>query len=448
MGSLILDKKFGSEIGHIRKRTGLKNKSDLEFLKICLDQLFTQGRFAEIASYRDGKISSGHVVRLAGLKEQNEDHALLVKPLWSSLTEWMDSHYSNSRTRSNRLGVLSVAKKKVDFPEALVGDLPPILTKYKQIERNARQSSQFGIFRAFVLRFLKESTLQEADSPLHKQCRRIPNFTAKDRLEFDRHNRHNPSARRKSSHNPFASPAALQKLLFPQHKSHKPIDEDIKEWIWWMALSGAHRSEIEGGISQDDYPVPHITIKGTKTESRDRIVPRILDIPAMPLPSKKRMYVALSRLDNRSEYDLRRTYAVFCLRAQIPALHTQSWLGHTNAGHGSQTSVYQREETLSWIAEDADLLKKYVQKSLANPDANIPDPILPVASYRDLGGESQFLTISDIEDSLNNILTVWFEKGYLRRFFMIKPNSLEDVRHEQKRIQALEARIEAQEASD
>ena len=102
VGSKVIDKTFPQPIGRIRKRTGLVTKDQLDRLKTCLQELWSQGRTEELVLYRDGKIDSSRIIRLVELRETiDPNEEFLNSPLFPTLEGWMERWYLNPRTKND-----------------------------------------------------------------------------------------------------------------------------------------------------------------------------------------------------------------------------------------------------------------------------------------------------------------------------------------------------------
>ena len=426
-GSLSIYKKFADPVGVIRRRTGLNNPNDLAYLKLCLDDLWLRGKFHELGLFRDRKIEAAHVMRMSETKRELEpDQALLDQPLHSTLIVWLRNHYSNPKTLYTREQICKKVESTLGS-EYKIRDAHDLLTHYKQDQRRKNQHSQFSIFRNVLLLFLKQNLVEEEDSLCYKQTNRIKSFTSKERLRMGRKNRKNP----------FSTPGQLDKLLQPIHYTKQSrLTDDVQAWIWFLCLTGIHRSEIDNGIEVISSPQPHFRVLGTKTSGRyQRIVPRIIEIPEYDLPTVSRFKHQLNTID-RSPYDCRRTFAIWSLRSGIHQDHVAAYLGHASGLH-SQTSVYQQENILRWVQDDSRLLKDYLTHALESPEENTAAPVVPALSREELGGDRQLDTLQDIEEAVNNVLQSWYEGNYLRRWYMLRPNSLDRVDKEAERQAAL-----------
>ena len=141
VGTLVLDKSFPAPVGRIRRRTGLSTKDQMDRLKSCLQELWSQGRTEEINLFRDKKIDSSRVVRLVEFRERlDPNEELLQSPLFSTVQEWLEDHYSNLRTKT--MVSENLKKMKELTPgEPTVSEIPQVLEDYKKScrKRNVRQ---------------------------------------------------------------------------------------------------------------------------------------------------------------------------------------------------------------------------------------------------------------------------------------------------------------------
>jgi hypothetical protein len=287
--------------------------------------------------------------------------------------------------------------------DLLVGDLPDGLRELKRIQQKRGQTTPFTNSKQLVQKFVKENTRLEQDSTIYREVKRVKDFTSHQKLTMGN----------KTSKNPLSSPSELDKWF---HDLEVPTD--LKEWISFMCLTGVHRQEILNGLQEEQSPIRHLRAFGTKTRGRfDRVIPLVQEIPHHPFPSKKRMTVTVKKMGGRSEYDLRRTFSVWCLRAGIPQLHIASYMGH-KVGQ-TQTTQYQREEVFKWIPEDVKTLKTWVQQQISDP-TQTPTPVLPVTSFHELGDTRQHLGLDEIARELDRILDGWYRDGFMRKRYRLR----------------------------
>jgi len=412
VGSKVIDKTFPQPIGRIRKRTGLVTKDQLDRLKTCLQELWSQGRTEELVLYRDGKIDSSRIIRLVELRETiDPNEEFLNSPLFPTLEGWMEGWYLNPRTKKTNENYLKRFRDETKG-DPMVRDIPKLLENYKRFCRQNGVRSPFGGIRQITGTFIHNHMTNGMDSDLYRDWKKVKNWTPLEQRQ----------TKRKNSQNPFRSPSQLDKYL---HELKVP--KEIGEWIFFLCLTGIHESEIknENGLKVESDP--HLLrVFGTKTIGRyDRMVPLVQEIPPTEYPNYDRLRYYLRKMDGRSPYDCRRTFSVWCLRSGIPQTHISTYMGHS-VGQ-TQTTQYQREDVRTWIEEDTKLLKEWVKKEISDP-IDLSVPVLPVQSFEQLGETRQHLTIEEIRSELDRVLESWYSNGFMRRQYRLREGCFEEVK--------------------
>lgn len=120
----------------------------------------------------------------------------------------------------------------------------------------------------------------------------------------------------------------------------------MENLIKFYLYSGARRSEVLNLKWKDiDFKNNTVHLKGTKTESSDRIIPIfpklkniLTEIKMQPpnnfifefKPNTVTQYFTRLNINNHSLHDLRHTFATRCIEKGISMKTVQIWLGHSN----------------------------------------------------------------------------------------------------------------------
>lgn len=114
-----------------------------------------------------------------------------------------------------------------------------------------------------------------------------------------------------------------------------------------------------------------VHVPGTKREARDRTVPLVLPERFSSASGQRelttehrarRFAKALAKAsdDRVQPYDLRRIYATWLEKAQIPRTRRRRYLGHAI---GDVTELYEQDELERYLAEDAARLEAFVRSA-------------------------------------------------------------------------------------
>ena len=63
-GSIVIDKTFSHPVGRIYRRSGLSDDDQFQYLKSCIQKLWSMSRHEDLIRYRDRKIDSSDIVRM------------------------------------------------------------------------------------------------------------------------------------------------------------------------------------------------------------------------------------------------------------------------------------------------------------------------------------------------------------------------------------------------
>jgi hypothetical protein len=112
-----------------------------------------------------------------------------------------------------------------------------------------------------------------------------------------------------------------------------------------------------------------IRIEGTKTDYRDRLVPKLF-CPVLPQVQRLAFLRALKKLGDYLPYDCRRTYAFLLLSAKIPRARRLAYMGHAGS---SVLDLYEEHEVEDYLRKDHDIIVNYFSDERI--DAAMPDVV-------------------------------------------------------------------------
>lgn len=324
--TLLIDRTFKG-VGRIKRATGTTVPKVRAALSNMLTALHQQGRLDILRAIRDGKLEMLQVY------DAYRRHALDTLPLAGTLAslkdamgKWIedmdasDSHRRDCRTSLNYfIGVK---------PNAVVNDLPEILEGLRNT-LGKKHPRSFNIARSHASGFVRQTL--KRNHPLWGAV------TAVEKREVKNPRKGNP-----------LTPTQVRNF-FPN-----PETDGVDEIAWSMVTTGMHQKELWGAwhILAD-----RIHIDGTKRN------PRVRDIPLVRVPSVPRMHRRTfedkmrERFTAIQPYDLRRTFSHWMELAGIPRTRRKLYMGH---GVKDVTDLYERHEVESFLKEDAEKLRTYL----------------------------------------------------------------------------------------
>lgn len=400
-GSIVIDKTFSHPVGRIYRRSGLSDDDQFQYLKSCIQKLWSMGRHEDLIRYRDRKIDSSDIVRMVDRNEiYDPDSEFLNSSLMETLDEWVHQRFVNKTTLKNRVGFMSNIPTKLGRDDFLVRDIPEVLKGLKKYHLGRSTPEGFSQTRTLIRTFVKENSYDEQNSRLYKDLKRVKDFSQREKREMGLG----------KNRNPISSPSHLDKLLY-----RNSIPEDVIEWTWFLCVTGIHRQEVLDGIEPKSGPPAHIYVRGKKTLGRERIVPMILEIPEHPLPSVKKFRYHLKKC-GRTPYDLRRTFSIWCLRSGIPQNHIESYMGHVQPR--STTDIYQREDVRNWISEDTQIFNDWIEREKSGMN-DVPKPHIPKSSSSEIGINRQHDRLEKIKMEIDRVLLDWYENKHLEKRYRL-----------------------------
>jgi integrase len=122
-----------------------------------------------------------------------------------------------------------------------------------------------------------------------------------------------------------------------------------------MVLTGMNWSEYVGGWELGDDSV---TIGGTKTKERKRVIPRIINNLVKPTRSNIAFRRAIRKVNPTiSPYSFRRTFALWMVEAGIPEWRRNKYMGHKPR---TITEGYEEGPVERHFKDDIDTMLAYL----------------------------------------------------------------------------------------
>jgi hypothetical protein len=268
-----------------------------------------------------------------------------VQPLIPFLEAWRDG-ISNVYTKR---AAVTYVKRMLEHagPRATVADIPAALTAYRAVCKQDGTGSMFNHTRSAM------QGLVESQSALWSAITKI------EPLEV---------TNKRTVHPQRPAPAwAIAQALPP--KSGR---------IWWiLCCTGMGTDEyFEGKWALEDG---RLRVKGTKRKSRDRIVPRLVEMSEPDIaPETFKRHLRESGLGVQP-YDGRRSFMNWMVEAKIPRPRRKMYLGH---GSRDSTDLYERPELEQWLADDEDRLKRLLSGIIGGTTATNRGGMVMVRPHR------------------------------------------------------------------
>jgi len=399
VGTFVVDRRFPSPIGRIKKSSGMTNERRFTQLLASLDSVWEKGRTQDLLALKEGSVSP--VEFLAAFEDgamRGEDWNLLTQDLSTALHDWLE-HADIAKTTYNgyKCCIKQLLKSGDEGKKYTVGNLSRFLNDYRYSCAQLKTHRSFDHARALCLSFARDRSQKKKGSELYNDIRSIPIFGKK--------------AGPTKAHNKPFTPQELDKLLFTADEYVKRY----KEWVWFLCLTGMGPKEFrdDGFLSGENY----IEIFGRKRQSRHRRVPKIFEVPDGKKPSYMTLRRVMKKLGNRTPYDCRRTAIVWWDRAGIDRDH-----GTFYAGWEMTTTLrgrYKQEDVNRWLPEDAGKLRDWVSSSISNADLPTATPVIISKSSDELGSTRQADSMDQIKEELNRVLAGWKEHGFLQNEYKV-----------------------------
>lgn len=339
-GTLVLDRRFKG-IGRLKVASGTSDRRVFGMLNAMLTTLYDKGRLDLLLAihkrtllpmecwmtYREGDLE----------RIQTADRAVRVDKV---AARWIAQKSASAGHKRNlKAAFAALASQRTN---ATLADLPDLLRLYRVRCETAQTPRVFNQAKAAARRLLRERVGNR--SPLYLDVVGVPAL----------------KERRKEGHPQTVQAAmAVRDALGPAHGS-----------IWWaMCLTGMGPGELWG---RWEIAPEGVRIAGTKTATRNRLIPRI-DFLRAPERDYRRFRIMLAR-HGLTPYDGRRTFAHWMEEAGIPRTRRRQYLGHTL---GDVTDRYESHDVRPYLKADAERMRAYLAD--CSPDISHDTPSVKAA---------------------------------------------------------------------
>ena len=347
MATFRIDKRFKG-VGRIAIFSGTNDKNVFNGILTMLSDLQERGRLDDLKA-----IQSRHVHPLTAYNTWKQGRLIGVAsvahitPLKETLEDWLKTYKIAETTRVGYRTCINQLTKLAK-KNSTVADLPSVLVTYKRFCVKNGITKSFNQTRAVLMAYTRD--MFSKNSELYREIQAV------DVIPHVKVRMNNP-----------LSPDEVRELV----KDMKP---EVAAMIWTMVLTGAGPKEyLKDGLIDVDHG---IQIQGQKNVNRNRLVPRV-QAPAKPVLQYKRLSMLVKAVrEDVTCYDFRRTFAVWCEDAGILDSHVQSYMGHG----GNMTRLYQKQNMIKFLAEDAEKLREYIKPKKAKTPAKQVPKVNPNAS--------------------------------------------------------------------
>ena len=326
-GTLILDRRFPS-VGRIKRASGTTDRKLFNSLNQMLDTLWNMGRVDLLRAIQEGKLHVMDVWASYRLGRTNElpdaDSLQPLEKVWMAWVETLD--HSKRYERDCRAAIRTLAPK----PSDTITRLPALVVGYRFKAHAQGHATSFRRTKNIAQAFVRD-TLGRSHA-IYDRLRDIPSLTI-----------------HRKEGNP-QTPEQARAIL-------DALGEHGHSW-WTMCCTGMMPDEYWG--MKWKVGTNYVHIMGTKTDSRNRKVPRIYT-PRHPTPQSPSGFAkALLKASGGAvtPYDGRRTFLHWLEEARVTRARRKLY-----AGHSAQdvTDLYERHELAAYLESDADLLRAYLR---------------------------------------------------------------------------------------
>jgi len=325
-GTVVLRMSFRG-VGRIERSTGFQDPKMLGRLKEMCRTLWEQGRDDVLRDLKAGRVSLRDTWaayrRGDWRKLPTSAHARAFAPAFET---WTDRQVTASYRR------FCLRAQTAIGPVATLGDLPHVLTRYRIRCETARQGAMWNRVHSKVRAFLRDEV-----TTAHELYRAVAAFAPLGEPEKRRANAQRPE-----------EAWAVRTMLGGEVGR-----------IWWMLCC---HGLMPDEFFNDKWRVEdgRLHILGTKTITRDRVVPLLTEVTASRL-RQGGFASALRRAKlGVTAYDGRRSYGLWCDLADLPEGWKKALLGHQQ----STTQMYGWRETERMLEETEPKLKRLLAKVL------------------------------------------------------------------------------------
>lgn len=243
----------------------------------------------------------------------------------------------SDRTRASYRAVANLLlKPEFAGHNPVVSDLPAIYKEFHKKYHAAQKYRTVNKAVMFCLAFARGTQPSGINSDLYRAIQSLPKAPNKPK-------------RQRKGQTVYQVRRILEKIPSPQ----------FQNIATFMAFTGCHGAEYRSGFEIKD---DRILIHGTKTENRNRVVPRIWDFHRETLSAHYNYLNDLLKTASGdptfTHYDLRASYQQWLKEAGIPDVRVKRYMGHitktVSDGYDSedteQFEAHLRQDTAALIA--------------------------------------------------------------------------------------------------
>lgn len=324
-GTLELRRRFRG-IGELRIASGTRDPKLRDKMDAMLLTLADAGRYDVLRSLHERRLAPMDVwdrYKSGDLKRLPSADALKrLAPAWA---RWVKDF---KVTDGHRRDVTMYGKRLIPLAgkSATVRDLPKALRTYRKRCEAEDKPVTFNRARAAAQAFLRDTVTANDDT--YREVQAIETLT--------------PGKRDVAGGQTPAAAVDLAKKL-PREAA-----------VFWlvMCLSGMGPGEVAGRWNEEGDA--GLRIKGTKRESRDRVVPRLFKLMPRPRVAAVTLRKHLLKTETGiTPYDGRRTFAHWMETAHIARTRRKLYMGHKA---GDVTDLYEQHDVTAFLTTDRDSL--------------------------------------------------------------------------------------------
>jgi integrase len=396
-GAFIIDMKikdvpeFAGMNRRLVKTTGVLPQSrdaavKVQEMKLMVKELIRDRDAKTLRKIQAGMLSLGSVYKKwkegrVDLAEQYEEKKLVKS--WRRYLE--NTNRLAEKSKENRRAIIkSLLAKELIGEHHVVNDLPELMVKIRGYYEDQKQAPAFNTIRIEIGAFLTKGLRIGDDTPLYRAVMNSGPLPMGNRRD----------------HHPFYAPVECGQFLSRLMKRSSPHRQRYASAIIYMCYHGCRPEEFERGLFAADADTGHLHIRGTKNENADRVVPRVSDYGYEAYPQVATLNRMFERMGSQVRCrDFRRTYAIWCEAAGIPASHIRAYMGHSGK---HVTQRYQRVlPTAKMLDDDAKTLREWVKAELekGTPKRDQPAAMSALQAMMTMVGQSIGDMVSVIEEN-------------------------------------------------
>lgn len=334
--TLPLDRIFDG-VGRIKKASGTTDPKIRRKMDAMLTDLYGDGRLDILRAIKSGQLGPMQV--FAAYRAKALDSLPLgmgAQPLHTTYELWRVRATKNTKSLNSRKQS-GVYLTTFGQQASRVADLPEILLAARESMERAGHAATFNRLKSAASAFVRD--MMGKGSALYREILGVPRIKETTTV-----------VRRPMT------PGQLRDIC-------RSLDGLTEDTAWSMATTGMGPGEYWGSWVEA-ITAPYVHIHGTKRAGRERRVPK-LGMLCEPSITRQVFEDRLVKAGAPFKpYDLRRSYANWLEAAGIPRTRRRLYMGH---GAGDVTDRYEEHEVLRFLAEDAALLRAYLDRELARP---------------------------------------------------------------------------------